>query len=55
MKINMESLKSVCRVCLQYHSDSNSFHDEVEYESYVKLANVFKKVTDIEVNIPGKC
>lgn len=46
----MDSLKSVCRVCLQYSSDSNSFLDEVEYENYIKLAHVFKKVTDVEVN-----
>lgn len=45
----MESLKSLCRVCLQYDSESNSFFDEVEYEEYIKLANVFQKVTDVEV------
>ncbi|KAM7364191.1 uncharacterized protein ACRADG_000785 [Cochliomyia hominivorax] len=47
----MESLKSVCRVCLQYNSDSNSFFDEVEYEDYIKLGKVFKKVTDVEVMV----
>lgn len=45
----MESLKSLCRVCLQYDSESNSFFDEVEYEEYIKLGNVFQKVTDVEV------
>lgn len=45
----MESLQSMCRVCLQYDTESNSFLDEVEYEEYIKLANVFLKVTGVEV------
>ncbi|XP_065354782.1 zinc finger protein OZF-like [Calliphora vicina] len=45
----MDSIKLACRVCLQYNSESNSFFDEVEYEVFIKLANVFKKVTNVEV------
>ncbi|XP_037813430.1 zinc finger protein 658B-like [Lucilia sericata] len=45
----MESLRYSCRVCLQYNSESNSIFDEVEYEEYIKLANIFEKVTNVEV------
>lgn len=47
----MDSFESVCRVCLQYKSESNSFFDEVEYEDYIKLENLFQKVTNIEVGV----
>lgn len=45
----MESLSLACRVCLQCISQSNSIFDEVEYDEYMKLSLVFKKVTAIEI------
>lgn len=46
----MEILKDMCRVCLKTDVGSNSFLDEVEYESYIKLSHIFLKVTNVEVS-----
>uniref|UniRef100_A0A1A9WDF2 Protein krueppel n=1 Tax=Glossina brevipalpis TaxID=37001 RepID=A0A1A9WDF2_9MUSC len=46
----MAILKDMCRVCLKTDVGSNSFLDEVEYESYIKLSDIFLKVTNVEVN-----
>uniref|UniRef100_A0A1B0AVI0 Protein krueppel n=1 Tax=Glossina palpalis gambiensis TaxID=67801 RepID=A0A1B0AVI0_9MUSC len=46
----MEILKDMCRVCLKTDVGSNSFLDEVEYDSYIKLSHIFLKVTNVEVN-----
>ncbi|XP_075159813.1 uncharacterized protein LOC142232966 [Haematobia irritans] len=44
------SLTFACRVCLQSNSEFNSFFDEVEYEEYMKLATLFKKVTNVNIS-----
>uniref|UniRef100_A0A1I8P3J5 Protein krueppel n=1 Tax=Stomoxys calcitrans TaxID=35570 RepID=A0A1I8P3J5_STOCA len=49
------SLSLACRVCLQNSPDSNSFFDEVEYDEYMKLAALFKRVTSIEILESDRC
>uniref|UniRef100_A0A1A9WGX2 C2H2-type domain-containing protein n=1 Tax=Glossina brevipalpis TaxID=37001 RepID=A0A1A9WGX2_9MUSC len=38
----------MCRVCLKTDVENKSFRDEVEYESSIKLSDIFVKVTNIK-------
>uniref|UniRef100_A0A1A9WXB9 ZAD domain-containing protein n=1 Tax=Glossina brevipalpis TaxID=37001 RepID=A0A1A9WXB9_9MUSC len=40
----------MCRVYLKTDVESKSYLDEVEYDSNIKLSDIFLKVTNVEVN-----
>lgn len=47
----MDFLTEICRCCLAVGIETNSFSDEFQYESNLKLSEIYDKVTRIKVKL----